>query len=502
MTPFDLIILTLVVSSASIYANRRWEAYRFQRELSSAAALVGGDDLAEDDIEAEEGSPESESTGDDTGAGVSPADAKPKKKKRGWFGRRRRKDAADEVGIEADGTGEAVSPSADAKAKKKKRGWFGRRRHKDAADAAGIAADGTGEAVSSPADAKPKKKKRGWFGRRRRKDAADAAGIAADGTGEAESPSADAKAKKKKRGWFGRRRRKDAADAVTIEADGTGAGVSPVDAKAKKKKRGWFGRRRRKDAADAVTIEADGIGEIVAPTAQEAKAQDVGEVLTVPKKEADEGESEVVDHFVTGVAVMIALVMLVGVWIGWGIATVYGEASGEQSAGLNAALNVESTLTNGSVALYQDYRVFTEYARYQTLSDLEAGNGEEAAVSDLPARKNDDADLAAVQLPFFFTRYLTRDGYYDRPRQLGEAWAEAAQQVDLEPAPHFAVADLWQQKTELLIGLFIVLAFALLLLTLAGVMDRERKIMRYSSAILGALLLIFAIVAKFWIELG
>ena len=413
MTPFDLIILTLVIGSASIYANRRWEAYRFQRELSSAVALAGGDGLAADD------------------AG-------------------------------ADGAGEGE----------------------------------TAQVVSSPADAKVKKKRRRWFGRVRRKGAADTVLVAVNGTGEAVSPSVDPKAKKKKRGWFGKGRRKSAADTVLVVENAT------ADAKSKKKKRGWFegGRRNGTSHTGQSVEEGIGDGEVVALTGQETTG--VRKTLAVPHKEGDEDESGVVDRFGTGVAVMIALVLLVGVRIGWEIGVVYGEASGEQSAGLNAALNVESTLTNSSVSLYQEYRVFTEYARYQTLSDLEAGNGEGAAVSDLAARKNDDADLAAVQLPFFLTRYLTRDGYYDRPRQLGEAWAEAAQQVDLEPAPHFAVADIWQQKTELLVGLFIVLAFALLLLTLAGVIDRERKIMRYSAAALGILLLIFTVVAKFWIELG
>ncbi len=484
MTPFDLIILTLVIGSASIYANRRWEAYRFQRELSSAVALAGGDGLAADDAGAD-GAGE----GETAQVVSSPADAKVKKKRRRWFGRVRRKGAADTVLVAVNGTGEAVSPSVDPKAKKKKRGWFGKGRRKSAADTVLVVENAT-------ADAKSKKKKRGWFEGGRRKEAANTVLVAENGTGEAVPPPVDAKSKKKKRGWFGKGRRKSAADTVLVVENAT------ADAKSKKKKRGWFegGRRNGTSHTGQSVEEGIGDGEVVALTGQETTG--VRKTLAVPHKEGDEDESGVVDRFGTGVAVMIALVLLVGVWIGWEIGVVYGEASGEQSAGLNAALNVESTLTNSSVSLYQEYRVFTEYARYQTLSDLEAGNGEGAAVSDLAARKNDDADLAAVQLPFFLTRYLTRDGYYDRPRQLGEAWAEAAQQVDLEPAPHFAVADIWQQKTELLVGLFIVLAFALLLLTLAGVIDRERKIMRYSAAALGILLLIFTVVAKFWIELG
>ena len=542
MTPFDLIILALVVGSASIYANRRWEAYRFQRQLSPASALAGGQgtqaDRPDDEKPGKNGGTDvpasdppatgateaetvategvatetvaTEAVATDTvatdaaatdavedQAGPLPADTKAKKKW-WWFGRSRRKGAA-----------EAASPPAEDKAKKKKkRGWFGRSRRAEAAEAALAESVVAAEAVSPPDDGKTKKKKkRGWFGRSRRKEAA--AGALAESVVAAEiaSPPADSKAKKKKRGWFGRSRRKEAAAAALAEsADAAEIASPPADDKGKKEKeekRGWFGRSRRKEAADAALAEEVDVAEAEVAEAEAAKAE---EMLPTDLEAATEGageeEKEPVDPFVVGVSVLIGLVALVGVWIGWDIGTVYGEASGQQAAGLNAALNVESTLTNGSVSLYQQYRVFTEYTRYQTLSDLQAGGGAEGAVSDLPARKNDSADLAAVQLPFFLTRYLTRDGYYDRPRQLGEAWAEAAQQVDLEPAPHFAVADLWQLRTELLVGLFMLVVFSLLLLVVAGAMARERWLVRYGAAGLGALLLILTIVAKLWIERG
>ena len=218
--------------------------------------------------------------------------------------------------------------------------------------------------------------------------------------------------------------------------------------------------------------------------------------------ESEEEAEEKDDPFATWVAILIAVVTLVGAWIGWSIGAVYGEASGEQSAGMGATLNVESTLTNNSVALYKEYRVYTEYIRHQTLAELEASADPSASTATVLARKSDADDLAAVQLPFFLTRYLTRDGVYDKERQLGEAWAEAAQRVDLEPFPHFVAADQWQIKTQLLVALFIVLSLSLLFLTLAGALDRQRQFLRYSAALLGALLLIFSVVAKLWIELG
>ena len=298
-------------------------------------------------------------------------------------------------------------------------------------------------------------------------------------------------------------RRERPSDATLAGEEGLAEGVSPSDnTKAKKGKRWWGRASRRERPSDATPTGEEGLAEGVSLPTDEIEAGESGETPAVGKQEGEEGEEETADPFGTWVAILIALVTLVGAWVGWGIGNVYGEASGEQSAGLSASLNVESTLTNSSVALYKEYRVFTEYARHQTLADLQADDIQGESASVLPARKTDDADLAAVQLPFFLTRYLTRNGEYDRPRQLGEAWAEAAQRVDLDPAPHFVIADAWQSKVELLVGLFIVLSFSLLFLTLAEALDRERQILRYSVAILGTLLLILTVIAKFWIERG
>lgn len=253
------------------------------------------------------------------------------------------------------------------------------------------------------------------------------------------------------------------------------------------------------------TVESEPAGgavDIQAPSAQAISEPSAADPAEEDGEGEEEGEEEESGVFTTWVAITIALVTLVGAWVGWGIGTVYGEASGEQSAGLSAALNVESTLTNSSVSLYKEYRVFTEYTRYQVLAELQARAEEGGDASALSARKTDEADLAAVQLPFFLTRYLTRNGDYDRSRQLGETWAESSQRMDLDPAPHFAVADVWQQKTQVLVGLFIILSFSLLFLTLAEALDRKRQILRYSMAILGTLLLILTVVAKFWIERG
>lgn len=206
------------------------------------------------------------------------------------------------------------------------------------------------------------------------------------------------------------------------------------------------------------------------------------------------------DNFSTWIAILIAVVTLVGAWIGWRVAVVSGSAGDAQTAGLNAALNVESTLTNQSISLYKEYRVYTEFLRYQTLIELQASTAPTEATPSATTPQAEESELAAVQMPFFLARYLTHDGNFDKQRQLGEAWTEAAQQIDLEPAPHFMELKQLQFKTEFLVSLFIVLAFSLFFYTFAEGLSPQRRILRYLFTTLGTLTLLFSVAATFWIE--
>ena len=331
-----------------------------------------------------------------------------------------------------------------------------------------------------------------WVQRRAKRKAEKAARKQA----EQEAAEAARAARRRKSRWFGGWGRQAATDQSQAET----TDQPPAEEAAPPAKLSWAQRRANR--------KAEKEAKRAAPPAERADEDPASSLAAAPIPDEEKGveadlqEERSADPFTTLVAILIALVTLAGAWVGWSIGAVYGEVSDAQSAGISAALNVESTLTNSSVALYKEYRVYTEYTRYQTLADLQAEVGPGESAAGLPARKSNDADLAAVQLPFFLTRYLTRDGVYDKPRQLGEAWAEAAQRVDLEPAPHFAAADVWQRKTELLVAIFIVLSFSLLLLTLAEALAPQRRLLRYSAAGLGALLLIVSVVVKLWIERG
>jgi hypothetical protein len=105
--------------------------------------------------------------------------------------------------------------------------------------------------------------------------------------------------------------------------------------------------------------------------------------------------------------------------------------------------------------------------------------------------------LAINDNDFFPGRYLERDLSYDKQRDLGEAWAEEAQKEDINPEPHFTLADALRFKTSWLVVAIIVLTAALWFYTLAQSMEHPLK---YVMAIGGTGFLLIGGAAAFAIE--
>lgn len=252
---------------------------------------------------------------------------------------------------------------------------------------------------------------------------------------------------------------------------------------------------------DESSTEIDASSEEQSLAEHDKSDEQASEAESASEEDGDEEEDEddEEDAFRMWMAILIAIVTLVGAWMGWVTAGISGVAGDSASGGMDAVINAESTLTLNSIALYKHYRAFTDYARYQSTADLltqEAAQQSDAA----PVRKSDADDLAAVQLPFFLSRYLTRDGAYNSRRELGEAWAETEQKMDLDPTGYFQESDLYALKTKWMMGLFVILSLSLLFYTLAEGLHAERPFGRSAAAILGTMTLIFAIVGTLWVD--
>ena len=199
------------------------------------------------------------------------------------------------------------------------------------------------------------------------------------------------------------------------------------------------------------------------------------------------------DRFQTAMAVLIAVVTLVGAVLAWRAAIAADDAGDADFAGLKAVLHAEETRMVNDVNALRHYRAYTAYTQHEELrlrlAQLGDVNGEVAATN-----------LATTSQVFFPTRYLNLNGSYDLQREVAELWAQAQQVTDLDPVQHFDEADAGRVKTIQLVAAFILLSLSLLFYTSAEGIHPERPLIRYGLGALGTVFLLATLIAAFIIE--
>ncbi len=196
-------------------------------------------------------------------------------------------------------------------------------------------------------------------------------------------------------------------------------------------------------------------------------------------------------HFQTIMAFMIAAVTLIGALVAWRIALTTEAATDADFAGMQAVLAAQETQISNDVDLFRHYRAYTQFSVNEDL---------QAELSSDVASEIAEGSAATSQI-FFPRRYLNRDGSYAIERQLGELWAQASQDRDLNANPHFAEADSLRGKASQLTGIFILLTMSLFFYTSAEGIYHERRRLRYTLGSIGTVLLLVTILAALLIEL-
>ncbi|HJW82710.1 MAG TPA: hypothetical protein VJ754_00250 [Anaerolineae bacterium] len=207
------------------------------------------------------------------------------------------------------------------------------------------------------------------------------------------------------------------------------------------------------------------------------------------------------ERFKIVVAILLASVTVIGAIVALRAAIAADLANNADARGLAATLNAEETRALNHVNTYEHYRAYTTYLRHNELGNRIAEDLPTAAEDEAQAlerQKTDAWDLAVeIQGGFFLPRYLDPDGSYDTQREIDEAWADAAQQKDLNPEPHFADADRLRGKSTTMVILLVPLTVALLGFTLAESMKHAFK---YVLAAGGSLILAGSLAALLLIE--
>jgi hypothetical protein len=204
----------------------------------------------------------------------------------------------------------------------------------------------------------------------------------------------------------------------------------------------------------------------------------------------------------TIVAILIAIATVAGAVIAWRASVADDGAGDADFAGLRASVLSEQTKALNDVNAYESYGSYTNYKRYQELGDLleaDQASAPEADAALLDRQRADNHDLSLSNQRLFPNKFLDRDGSYNVKRQLGEMWADAAKENDLNPDPQFSEADQLRSKANSLLGAVTILAVALVFYTLVeAVGDR----MKYVLAGLGSLCMLAGVAFALFVEFG
>jgi tetratricopeptide (TPR) repeat protein len=190
----------------------------------------------------------------------------------------------------------------------------------------------------------------------------------------------------------------------------------------------------------------------------------------VEVKEAQSG------RFNTLMAVMIAIVTVLGALVAWRSSVAATEAGNEDDAGIIAALNAQESSTIGN-NISNNNR--TNFLSYWTNKQLILEMVKDGTLENIPGDKRDAisrsvteaSDLATANKGFFAARYLNPDDTYNIGRENGETLAAAAEKKDLNSQAHFDAANVWRDKSLLLVGALFILAISLWLFAAAETID-------------------------------
>jgi hypothetical protein len=201
--------------------------------------------------------------------------------------------------------------------------------------------------------------------------------------------------------------------------------------------------------------------------------------------------------FSTMVALLIAVVSIVGAVVAWRASEASGASTDADLAALRATVNLTETRTVGALRAYSDYAGFVDY--YEMRQFIKAVQANEGALDD-DFDTIADAQDAMTLAGFTFTQgYLRRDGTYDVQRQLDEAIADAARRRDINAAPHIQDGEDARSKSDKLLLALTVLVVSLVFFTLIEAADTR---LRYALLAVGVSLALVGSVGALLIELG
>ena len=195
------------------------------------------------------------------------------------------------------------------------------------------------------------------------------------------------------------------------------------------------------------------------------------------------------DRFKSFVAVLVAIVTVLGALTAGLAAKASSDAGDGDFAGMDAAISAQKAELTNEISAYEHYRAYTSYLRHLELGNLLYDPNADENTQQLLYNQQQEAWGVAdgIISTFFQARYMDPDGTYDLNRELQEARAEDEQSSNLNYAPYFEKADSMRARSSFLMGTMIVFAISIWLLSLAQVMEKRFKYFMAAFGILAGL---------------
>lgn len=193
------------------------------------------------------------------------------------------------------------------------------------------------------------------------------------------------------------------------------------------------------------------------------------------------------DGFKSLIAVLIAVVTVLGATAACLASVAVSNAADADFAGLDASIRAQKAEIINYVNVYEHYRAFTSYTRYNDLGELMYDpNADQATNIRNGATQREVWGLAGgISSVFFSPRYINPDGQYDIQRELQEKFAQSSQDEDLDSEPYFIESDRQRKISSSHSANMILFAFSFWFFTLAQATDKKIK---YFWAVIGALI--------------
>lgn len=205
-------------------------------------------------------------------------------------------------------------------------------------------------------------------------------------------------------------------------------------------------------------------------------------------------ETDDSDRLNTIVAILIAVVTVIGALIAWR-ASVYDDGAGDADfAGLHAAANYQEAKALSRVNAYEHYGVFISYYRNRQVAEgldelAEEAKGPQA--DELRQQAREAAELANASLTLLAendaARYLNRNDTYALDREMGAMMAAAAKQKDLNYQVQFDEAEVLRNTTARLLGTIVILGISLVFFTLVETFEGGTRYLMVAAGVVLAL---------------